>query len=248
MSRVDPTLSHPWCVTREEAAAVQKRLAARVLLRPLPAEGLGSPRFAAGVDVAYAKDGSYAWACAVVLDRRLRLVAAALAQGEPDAPYAPGYLAFREGRLTLEALEQLEVRPDVVFLDGHGVVHERGLGLASHLGVLLDLPTIGVPKTPFHAIDHDPGPERGDHYVLTKEWGAQGASIRLKRGVKPVYVSPGNLVDLPSALALALVWSSGRHRVPEPLAMAHTRSVEARNEGHPRGYPLPETQPTHIPS
>ena len=97
------------------------------------------------------------------------------------------------------------------------------------MGVLLGIPTIGVPKTPFHSIDHDPGPHRGDYYVLTKEWGAQGASVRLKAAVKPVYVSPGHLVDLPSALELALAWSSGRHRVPEPLSAAHTMSVRARN-------------------
>ena len=133
--------------------------------------------------------------------------------------------------LDLEALAALEVAPHLIFLDGHGVVHERGLGLASHVGVLSGLPTIGVPKTPFHSIDHDPGPAQGDHYVLTKEWGAQGASIRLKSRVKPVYVSPGHLVDLPSAVALALSWSSGRHRVPEPLAAAHTLSVQARNQG-----------------
>jgi len=108
-------------------------------------------------------------------------------------------------------------------------MHERGLGLASHVGVLLGIPAIGVPKTPFHAIDHDPGPHAGDHYVLTKEWGAQGASVRLKAGVKPVYVSPGHLVDLESSLAIALAWSSGHHRVPEPLSAAHTRSLHARN-------------------
>lgn len=216
-------------MSRAEAAAIQLRLASTVVLRPLPADGAGAPRFAAGVDVAYAKDGSRAWAVALVMDRRFRIVSKSAAEGVPDGPYAPGYLAFREGRLTLEALSGLEVAPELVFLDGHGVVHERGLGLASHLGVLLDLPTIGAPKTPFHSIDHAPGLIRGDHYVLTKEWGAQGASIRLKARVKPVYVSPGHLVDLSSVLALALVWSSGRHRVPEPLSVAHTLSVEARN-------------------
>jgi deoxyribonuclease V len=218
-------------VTRAEAAATQLRLAREVVLQPLAADGPGSPRFAAGVDVAYAKDGSFAWAVAVMMDRRFMTVATSVASGVPDSPYATGYLAFREGRLTLAALAGLEVSPELVFLDGHGVVHERGLGLASHIGVLLGLPTIGVPKTPFHAIDHDPGPKRGDHYVLTKEWGAQGASVRLKSRAKPVYVSPGHLVDLPSALALALAWSSGRHRVPEPLSAAHTLSLEARNAG-----------------
>jgi deoxyribonuclease V len=226
---VSSGLSHLWRVTRAEAAAIQVRLASEVVLRPLAAEGAGSPRLAAGVDVAYSKDGSRAWAVAVVMDRRFRTVVTRTAEGAPDCPYASGYLAFREGRLTLEALAGLEVVPDLVFLDGHGVVHERGLGLASHVGVLLAVPTIGVPKTPFHAIDHDPAPKRGDYYVLTKEWGAQGASIRLKSGANPVYLSPGHLVDLPSALALALAWSSGRHRVPEPLSVAHTLSLEARN-------------------
>jgi deoxyribonuclease V len=107
-------------------------------------------------------------------------------------------------------------------------VHERGLGLASHLGVLLGLPSIGVPKTPFHSIERSPGPYRGDFYVLTKEWGAEGAAIRLRAHAKPVYVSPGHLCDLPSAIALALAWSSGRHRVPEPLQSADTASKLAR--------------------
>jgi deoxyribonuclease V len=221
-----PEHVHPWDVTFEEAAAVQRRLADEVIVRPLDPH---SVRTAAGVDVAYTKDGTGAWAAAVVMDRAFRVVATSVAEGVPDAPYAPGYLAFREGRLTIEALLGLGVEPDLVFLDGHGVVHERGLGLASHIGVLLGVPTIGVPKTPFHAIDRLPGPRRGDHYVLTKEWGAEGASVRLKAGVKPVYVSPGHLTDLASALALALAWSTGRHRVPEPLSLAHTMSVCTRN-------------------
>jgi deoxyribonuclease V len=218
MPAIREELAHPWRVTLREAAAIQTRLAAEVELRPLASIGPTAPRIVAGVDVAYAKTGSR------------RVVASAVAEGEPDAPYAPGYLAFREGRLALEALCALDAEPDLVFCDGHGVVHVRGCGLASHIGVLLGMPTIGVPKTPFHAIDHLPGPRRGEFYVLTKEWGAQGASIRLKAGVKPVYVSPGNLVDLDGALALALAWSSGRHRVPDPLAAAHTASLKARNE------------------
>lgn len=227
--RIHPWCAHSWCVSRSEAASIQTRLAAAVVLRPVPTEGPEAPRLAAGVDTAYSKDGSFAWAAAVVLDRRFRVVAQNVVSGVPDAPYASGYLAFREGRLSLEALGGLRVVPDLVFLDGHGVVHERGLGLASHVGVLLGTPTIGVAKTPFHAVERLPGVLRGDFYVLTKEWGAQGAALRLKRGVKPVYVSPGHLIDLASALSLCLAWSSGRHRVPEPLAAAHTLSVLARN-------------------
>lgn len=231
MPTVRPDLRHPWEVTLAEAAAIQRRLAPLVELRPLPADGPGAPRLAAGVDVGYTKDGSRAWAAAVVMDRRFTVVDAAVAEGEPDLAYTPGYLAFREGRLTLAALESLSVEPDLLFVDGHGVVHERGLGLASHLGVLLGVPTIGVPKTPFHSIDRLPDAPRGSHYVLTKEWGAEGASIRLRANVKPVYVSPGHLVDLDSAIALCLAWSSGRHRVPEPLQAADTASKVARNEG-----------------
>lgn len=235
MLTIRSELQHPWRVGRAEADAIQRRLAAEVVMWPMEHEGRDAPHFVAGVDVAYANHGALAWAAAVVMDRRFRIVSASVAEGIPDASYAPGYLAFREGRLTLASLSGLEVPPDLVFFDGHGVVHERGLGLASHIGVLLDMPTVGVPKTPFHAIDHYPGQQRGDYYVLTKEWGAQGASLRLKNDVKPVYVSPGHLVDLGSAIALALAWSSGRHRVPEPLAAAHTRSVQARNEGSRAG-------------
>jgi deoxyribonuclease V len=229
--KVRPGLTHQWRVSRQEAAAIQERLAREVVLSPLSVDGPGSPRLAAGVDVAYAKDGSWAFAAAVVMDRRWDVVATAVAEGEPDGAYATGYLAFREGRLTVEALTALEMKPALVFLDGHGVVHERGFGLASHVGVMLGVPTIGIPKTPFHSIDHDPGPERGDYYVLTKDWGAQGASIRLKARSNPVYVSPGHLVDLPSAITLAMAWSTGRHRVPEPLSAAHTLSLLSRNGG-----------------
>ena len=158
MPHLQAELVHPWRVARVEAAGIQRRLSCEVELDPLPADGPGSPLIAAGVDVAYTKDGTHAWAVAVAMDRRFSVVAVSTSDGEPDGPYAPGYLAFREGRLTLEALLDLDVEPELVFLDGHGVVHERGLGLASHIGVLLEVPTIGVPKTPFHAIDHEPGP------------------------------------------------------------------------------------------
>ena len=228
MLRVDATLEHEWLVDTPTAEKIQRSLADRIVLAPLPAHGEGAPRRAAGVDVGYTCDGSHAWAAAVVMDREFRILDRCVADGVPDRPYAPGLLAFREGRLSLAALGGLEVEPDLIFCDGHGIVHERGCGLASHLGVLLGVPTIGVPKTPFHAIDHLPEPERGSYYILTKEWGAAGAAMRLRTGVKPVYVSPGHLVDLESALALALAWSTGHHKVPEPLQAADTLSKLAR--------------------
>jgi deoxyribonuclease V len=226
MLEVRQELAHEWKVPLQEAAAIQRRLSHEI--RPLPIRE-GGFELAAGVDVAYTKDRTRAFAAAVVMDRDLRIVATAHAEGSPDSAYVPGYLAFREGRLTLEALCALEVEPDVAFLDGHGVVHARGCGLASHVGVLLGLPTVGLAKAPFHAVDRRPGPRRGDHFVINKEWGAQGASIRLKAGVKPVFVSPGHLVDLEGAIRLALAWSSGTRRRAEPLAVAHTLSLLARN-------------------
>jgi deoxyribonuclease V len=228
-------MRHPWRVTPEEAEAIQRQLAGEVVLQPFPATGEATPKRAAGVDVGYNKDGSLAWAAAVVLESghdvlpEFKVVERVVLPGEPDMPYRTGLLAFREGRLTIEALESLETEPDLIFCDGHGVVHERAFGLASHVGVLLGIPTIGVPKTPFHAVERQPGPERGDFVVYTKEWGAEGAAIRLRAGTKPVYVSPGHLVDLPSAIALALAWSTGRHRVPEPLSAADTLSKLARH-------------------
>lgn len=227
-------LAHEWRPPVPRAEAIQRALAELVVVRALPAEGEGAPRLVAGVDVGYDRPGARAWAAAVLMDERFRALDAVVVAGEPDLPYTPGLLAFREGRITIEALLALETAPDLVFCDGHGVVHERGLGLASHIGVLLDVPVVGVPKTPFHAIDRQPEGGRGAYYVLTKEWGAQGASLRLKAGVKPVYVSPGHLVDLESAIALCLHWSSGTHRFPEPLQAAHTLSSVARAEGRER--------------
>ncbi len=234
MPHVREGLAHEWVLPDEEAREIQRRLAAEVVLSPLPAEGPGSPQTAAGVDVGYSRDGERAWACAVVLDRNFRVVDRAVVPGTPDRDYVKGFLAFREGRLSIEALCALSVEPNLVFCDGHGTVHERGLGLASHVGVLLDIPTIGVPKTPFHAIERLPEPGRGNTLVLTKEWGARGAAIRLRAHSKPVYVSPGHRVDLESAIALCLAWSTGRHRVPEPLQAADTMSKMARNEAGPR--------------
>lgn len=228
---------HPWRVSAAQAAAIQERLARQVLLTSYPTQGHSPAGLAAGVDVAYSKDGAHAFAAAVVMDSSFSAIASFACSGEPDRPYTPGFLAFREGRLSIEALagviEATKLAtgepPDIIFLDGHGIVHERGLGLASHVGVLMDLPTVGVPKTPFHAIDHLPDEPRGSFYVLTKEWGAEGAALRLRTGVKPVYVSPGHRMDLDSAIRLCLEWSTGKHKVPEPLAAAHTLSVRVRN-------------------
>ena len=229
--------SHPWLVDTATAEDIQRRLSSCVRLSHVAAKGSAAPRLAAGVDVAYTVEGERAWAAAVVMDRGFRVVDQNVVEGAPDGPYMPGLLAFREGRLSLEAVRGLKVVPDLIFVDGHGVVHERGFGLASHLGVLLEIPAIGVPKTPFHAIDHLPEPERGSYYVLTKEWGAEGAALRLRTGVKPVYVSPGHLVDLPSAIALCLAWSTGRHKVPEPLQAAHTLSADSRSAAVARTSP-----------
>lgn len=227
---VRPDLVHAWRVCDAEAVDIQRRLAAEVVSRALPAEGAGAPQLAAGVDVGYTRDGHRAWAAVVVLGEGMREIERRVVAGEPDRAYATGMLAFREGRLALETLLALECTPGVIFVDGHGIVHERGCGLATHLGVLLDTPAVGVPKTPFHAVERLPEPSRGSTVVLAKEWGAQGAAVRLRTGVKPVYVSPGHLVDLESAIALALRWSTGRHRVPEPLQAADTLSKLARRE------------------
>ncbi len=225
MPAVGSELEHAWGVSAERAAHIQTELARHVVLSALGAEQV---RIAAGVDVGYSLDGSRAWACAVSMDSSYRVLERTVVPGAPDRTYSPGLLAFREGRLTVAALTALEARPDLVFCDGHGIVHERGLGLASHIGVLLDIPTIGVTKTPFHSVERLPETERGSLLVYEKEWGARGAALRLRTGVKPVYVSPGHLVDLESAIAQCLGWSTGHHKVPEPLQAADTLSRLAR--------------------
>ncbi|MGN9790152.1 endonuclease V [Streptomyces sp. OZ13] len=208
-----------WPVNEEEALAVQDELRTRVVLdEPGPPVGTG---LVTGVDVAYDDDRDVVAAAAVVLDAAtLAVVEEATAIGRITFPYVPGLLAFREIPTVLAALESLTAGPGLVVCDGYGRAHPRRFGLASHLGVLTGLPSIGVAKNPFVFTYGELGDGRGDFAPLLADDGEEvGRALRTQRGVKPVFVSAGHRVTLDAACAHTLRLAP-EFRVPETTRRA----------------------------
>jgi deoxyribonuclease V len=174
----------------------------------------------AGADCAFTPDGSEIVAFVVVLALPgLREVARASGRAAASFPYVPGLLSFREAPSLLDAFAALTVRPDVVLFDGQGYAHPRRLGLASHLGLWLGLPTVGCAKSRLTGEASEPGPRRGSYRTLRDGEEAIGRVVRTRDGVKPLYVSPGHLCDMPGAMRLTLR-ANGGYRLPEPTRIA----------------------------
>lgn len=217
-----------WPATEEEARAVQDELRGRVVLdEPGPPPGTGT---VTGVDVAYDDDLDLVAAAAVVLDAATcEVVAETTAVGRISFPYVPGLLAFREIPTVRAALDALERPPGLVVCDGYGLAHPRRFGLASHLGVLTGLPTMGVAKNPFTFTHTDPGPTRGSSAALLAGTEEVGRALRTRDGVKPVYVSVGHRVSLDNALAHTLALTPA-YRLPETTRRADALCRRALKE------------------
>jgi deoxyribonuclease V len=183
-----------------------------------------SPQVVAGVDVSVKGDESRAAVVLLSLPS-LKPLEAVTASRPIAFPYVPGLLAFREGPVTLDALEKLTTAPDVLIFDAHGLAHPRRLGLATHLGVLLDVPSVGCAKSRLCGSYREPGEERGSwsHLYDEETHGNRdviGAVVRTRAGVNPVFVSIGHRVDLDSAISLVLRCAP-RYRLPETTRWAH---------------------------
>ncbi|MFD9439741.1 endonuclease V [Streptomyces sp. NPDC060006] len=207
-----------WPATEDRARAVQDELRTRVVLDESgPPPGTGH---VTGVDVAYDDGRDLVVAAAVVLDAAtLDVVAESTAVGRVSFPYVPGLLAFREIPAVLAALEALPCAPGLVVCDGYGLAHPRRFGLASHLGVLTGLPTIGVAKNPFTFAYEEPGEARGSASALLAGEEEVGRALRTQAGIKPVFVSVGHRVTLDTACAHTLHLAP-RFRLPETTRRA----------------------------
>ncbi len=212
---IPPHCRHPWDVTPEEARAIQARLAARVREEPLDRE----VATVAGLDMGVRRERGRAVAVVLAVPS-LSLVESAVWEGPVPFPYVPGLLSFREVPGLLRALEQLHTEPDLLFTDSQGRAHPRRLGLASHLGVLLDRPTIGVAKA---RLCGQPQGElsdvRGAWVPLVDRGQVIGAAVRTRPGAKPVYVSVGHRITLAEAVEWTLRCTT-RYRLPEPTRLA----------------------------
>jgi deoxyribonuclease V len=208
---------HEWKVSVAEAKEIQGRLAGRI---SQPKKRL-SPKLIAGVDVSV-NNRVEAVAVAVVLSYpALEIVESVKVKGKVEFPYVPGLLSFREIPLTLKACEGLKCEPDLVIVDGQGMAHPRRIGLASHLGLLLNTPTIGCAKSHLYGDFQEPGPERGDTAKITADSGETiGAVVRTKTGVKPLFISVGHKIDLAESVRWVLECCRG-YRLPEPTRLAH---------------------------
>ncbi|MER5636345.1 endonuclease V [Kitasatospora sp. NPDC002227] len=225
-----------WPTTEAQALAEQQRL--RTLVDPAgPAPAAGA--LVAGVDVAYDDERDVVVAAAVLLELGTRqVVEERTAAGRISFPYVPGLLAFRELPTVLDALGALSREPDLVVCDGYGLAHPRRLGLASHLGVLTGLRTMGVAKTPFTFSYEQPGPGRGAWAPLVDgESGEEvGRAVRTRAGVKPVFVSVGHRIGLPEAVATTLALAAD-YRLPESTRRADSLCRRALAEALGAGAP-----------
>lgn len=182
----------------------------------------------AGVDVSYRRSGGLFHAAVVVLDyQSMAILETATASGEVTFPYVPGLLSFRELPILLEAFRQLSTPPEVILADAQGIAHPRRLGLASHLGLWLQLPTIGCAKNRLCGQGEMPAAEQGAWTPLCDAGETIGRVVRTKAGVKPLYVSVGHRVDLHSATEIVLHCCCG-YRLPEPTRQAHLLSNRVR--------------------
>lgn len=222
---------HTWDLTPGQAIALQKQLAERVLLgSALPA----SLNTVAGVDVSYQIHGKVFHAAVVVHDYgSLEHVETVTASGECSFPYVPGLLSFRELPILLQAFTRLETVPDVILADAQGVAHPRRMGLACHLGLWLELPTIGCAKSRLCGEHEEPGSTKGCWMPLVDDGEEIGRVVRTRAGVKPLYVSPGHKVGFDAALDIVLHCSRG-YRLPEPTRQAHLLSNRVRSEREAR--------------
>ncbi len=208
---------HDWNLKPDAAIALQKKLASEIISnKPID---LANIKLVDGVDVSVKENVSNA-AVVVLTYPDFQLIETALAQMPTPFPYIPGLLTFREGPVLEEAFRKLQNEPDVFIFDGMGIIHPRRMGIASHMGLWLQRPTIGCGKTHFLGEYQPPLDTKGAWSQLTDRGELIGAVLRTRPGVKPVYISPGHLADLPTAIELAMRCTT-KYRLPEPIRFAH---------------------------
>ena len=210
-------LIHPWQVSPREAIRIQEKLRKKLRLRK-PTTPL--KKIAAG-DVSYSRLDDMTYAAFLLFTYPdLTLLERASAKGRATFPYIPGLLTFREAPVLLKAFSGLVARPDLILIDGQGIAHPRSMGIAAHIGLTLNLPSIGCAKSRLIGTHGNLAPGRGSALPLVAGDRTVGMVVRTREGVRPVYVSPGHKMDLDTSVKIVLSLCRG-YRIPEPLRQAH---------------------------
>ncbi len=208
---------HDWKLNISQAKDIQRQLASEVLRNG----EVNTPKYIAGVDIAVGRASNIAQAAIVVLDYpNLKPVEIEVVQGNLELPYIPGFLSFREAPLVLEACSKLTLSPDILMVDGQGVAHPRRLGIASHLGLLLDEVTIGCAKSRLWGNFMIPAEKNGSYTEITDNGEIIGVALRTKKSVKPLFISTGHKISLENAVYWVMQCCRG-YRLPEPTRLAH---------------------------
>jgi deoxyribonuclease V len=223
---------HDWPTDYHAAVALQNELRGRLVQRPIPP----GVRVVAGADVSYDKGSDRMYAGVVVMRLPgLTVLEERVAEAAAPFAYVPGLLSFRELPAVIDVFRRIETPLDAAVFDAQGIAHMRGMGLAAHAGLWLRIPTVGCAKSRLVGEHREPGPERGRRARLRYGGRVIGSVVRTRDGVKPVYVSPGHLADIPTSVRLVLRCGA-TYRQPEPTRAAHVLVNKAR-----RGE-LPEVQ------
>ncbi len=215
---------HPWNVSPQEASRIQIEVGKKVIVERKFRE-VGR---IAGADISFREDRAYAGVI-IFSFPDLRIIEKQQATVQVSFPYIPGLLAFREGPALLSVFEKVEMEPDLIIFDAQGLAHPRRMGLATHLGIILDKPSIGCAKSRLVGSYQSPGEEVGAYSLLEDGAETIGAVVRTKEGVKPVFVSIGHKTDLEHSIKMVLDCGRG-YRLPEPSRLAHNFVKEIKEE------------------
>jgi deoxyribonuclease V len=218
---------HPWDVSYKEAVRIQERLRDQVVVKSFE----GQIKYVLGLDASYVRGSRTVWAGAVVLDfPSLVKKEEQWSQKEISFPYIPGLLSFREIPALIDVLRKISIEPDLIFCDGQGIAHPRGIGLAAHLGILLHRPTIGCAKSKLIG-EFDPvGEAKGDYTHLRYRNRVVGAVVRTRAHVRPLFVSPGYHITIDDCIRLVLATCT-KYRIPEPTRQANFLVNSLRGKG-----------------
>ncbi|MGX1828612.1 deoxyribonuclease V [Paenibacillus taichungensis] len=213
---MEQILNHPWEISEKEAIVLQYSLAEKVIKQ----DEFTEVNYVAGVDVAYSKRSDSLIAAVVILDvNSLKPVESVVIEDKVRFPYVPGLFSFRELPPIVKAFKRIKIKPDLIVCDGQGIAHPRRFGLACHLGVLLDTPTIGCGKTRLIGTFVEPESQRGSYSPLIDNSEVIGKVLRTQNNVNPIFVSIGHRISLETSCNWILALSP-KYRLPETTRQA----------------------------